>query len=671
MSVPTRAPAKRWQENLLWAARAVSIRWRISALAILNSVLALILLAVIGSSAKRLTGAWDQLLQVRRSEQLLASLNSDAQRLQSLIHRYFLQPDPAVLSEIVERREPLISRLRVQARLDPLVGDTAPSLTRLMEAFLDGFDQLRLVRSDIAETYEVELLRSARDIAETYHKLERMQNDGHGHLRSALDESQEAFNAMLLAANSYYLSTAPEAATQAKRHVDVVIRALPAMLDRAQGESERGALTTLGRQAENVSRLLDELTSHFMRQRQLLQDNIDGNARRMLGITQELTTIILRREISAQDRFGRTLQEAGKNVAFVAVAFISAVVLLSLAISRSISDPLQHLRRAMLAIVAGDYRPQLKGAQPRDDVGDMARAVEVFRENAVAKHEAEEALRAAKERAEKALCDLREMQRTLVETEKLAALGGLVAGVAHEVNNPIGISLTVATSLARRCREFSAEMEAGPLRRSRLSEFVAGNEDAANQLEANLRRAGDLISSFKQVAVDRSDEERRRFDLAETVGQIAASVRPGLRASAVKLTVSVESGLVLDSYPGPLGQILTNLILNAVHHAFPESRPGLIEIEGKAANRDQVEITLRDDGCGMSDEVRRRAFEPFFTTRRGAGGTGLGLHIVHNLVFQLGGRITLSSAPGRGTAFCLVLPLVAPRTTPASALKMA
>jgi signal transduction histidine kinase len=290
----------------------------------------------------------------------------------------------------------------------------------------------------------------------------------------------------------------------------------------------------------------------------------------------------------------------------------------------------------------------------------MARAVDVFRENAIAKRKTEDELRASKEKAESALLELNTAQQNLIDAERLAALGGLVAGVAHEVNNPIGISLTVASSFARRAEMFESELKTEQLRRSKLDEFVKTSRDAAQQLVANLQRAGELIQSFKQVAVDRSHAERRQFSLGEATDQIVASLRPVLKKAAITLAVDVPEGLLIDGYPGSYGQILTNLFLNAANHAFVNGRTGTITISARARGSDDVEIIFADNGAGMTPDVQRQAFDPFFTTRRNEGGTGLGLHIVYNLVTQqLGGRMMLESRLGQGTTFRIIMPRIA------------
>ena len=270
-------------------------------------------------------------------------------------------------------------------------------------------------------------------------------------------------------------------------------------------------------------------------------------------------------------------------------------------------------------------------------------------------------MRKAKDAAEAALRNLRETQNSLIEAEKLAALGRLVAGVAHEVNNPVGISLTVASSLERKTALFTAEVGRGDLRRSRLNEFLETSRDASSQLVANLNRAAELIQSFKQVAADRNYSDQRTFDLGDLTEQVVMSLRPGLRKHNLTLTVDCQPNLTMNSYPGPYGQVLTNLFLNSVAHAFPDGKQGAVDIQVRESGKDNVEIIFSDNGCGMSLDVRRRAFDPFFTTRRDQGGTGLGLHIVYSIVTnRLGGRLDLDSEPGGGTRIQIILPRVAP-----------
>jgi signal transduction histidine kinase len=219
----------------------------------------------------------------------------------------------------------------------------------------------------------------------------------------------------------------------------------------------------------------------------------------------------------------------------------------------------------------------------------------------------------------------------------------------------------VASSLELRTAGFAAEVAQGNLKRSRLNEFLEASREASSQLVANLNHAAELIQSFKQVATDRNYSNQRIFDLGDLTEQIAVSLRPGLGKQNLTLNVECQPKLTMNSYPGPYGQVLTNLFLNSVAHAFADGKGGIVDIRVRRSGKDNVEVLFSDDGCGMSLGVRRQAFDPFFTTRRDQGGTGLGLHIVHSIVTNcLGGRLILESEPGKGTRVQLILPRVAP-----------
>jgi signal transduction histidine kinase len=420
-------------------------------------------------------------------------------------------------------------------------------------------------------------------------------------------------------------------------------------------------LQRLGTRAKALSEGLAKLSARLTSRTELLRDAIDASQVEASNVIDELSVKMRQREQKAQETFDQTLADISRKVLSIAVIFLGIIITAGVLIALSIRLPLQQIMTAMHAITSGDFNRKVQGTGAKDEVGEMARAVEVFRENAIAKRKTEDELRASKEKAENALHELNTAQQNLIDAERLAALGGLVAGVAHEVNNPIGISLTVASSFARRTEAFEAELNNGNgLRRSQLDEFVKTSRDAAQQLVGNLHRAGELIQSFKQVAVDRSHAERRTFRLSEATDQIIASLRPALKKASIALSVEVPENLVIDGYPGSYGQILTNLFLNAANHAFPDGRSGTITISAKPRGNDDVEIIFADDGAGMTPDVQRQAFDPFFTTRRNEGGTGLGLHIVYNLVTQqLGGRMMLESRPGQGATFRIIMPKAA------------
>jgi len=641
--------------------RAVPIRWRILSIAALNSAVVIVLAALIWNGAKVLGSAWEDVRQVRESDKILARLESETSRLQNLIHRYINQPSPELFAEILLLREAVLGTLTTRASTDPMLAGSVEELERVTDRFLNGFGELRSLQATIAKTYEEQVLKPARDMAGLYSIIEGATGHRDALIWPSLGKSREAFTAMLVAANSYYLSIATASAEEARRNTETIEKTIPVMSDLADNDLQRLALQRLNTRTAALREGLAKLTEQLSTRTELLRNTIDATQAEEIGAIDELSTKMREREQKAQETFDRTLSEISRRVLSIAVIFLGIILTAGVLIALSIRLPLQQIMTAMRAITLGDYDREVLGTTARDEVGAMARAVEVFRENAIAKRRTEDELRSSKEKAESALFELNTAQQNLIDAERLAALGGLVAGVAHEVNNPIGISLTVASSLARRTEMFEAELRSeGGLRRSQLEEFVRTSRDASQQLVANLHRAGELIQSFKQVAVDRSHAERRQFSLGEATDQIVASLRPVLKRAPITLNVDVPEGLIINGYPGSYGQILTNLFLNAVNHAFADGRSGTITISARARGHDDVEINFADNGVGMTPDVQRQAFDPFFTTRRNEGGTGLGLHIVYNLVTQqLGGRMMLESRPGQGTTFRIIMPRTA------------
>ena len=279
------------------------------------------------------------------------------------------------------------------------------------------------------------------------------------------------------------------------------------------------------------------------------------------------------------------------------------------------------------------------------------------------------ALTQAKEQSEQAnrelaaaLENLSITQGELVRRDKLAALGALVAGIAHELNTPIGNGLVVATTMAERTREIQASFLDG-LRRSELETYLAQATEADAIMLRNLQRAADLVSSFKQIAVDRASSQRRHFLLRQFVAELMLPMSTPLKAAGLSLTQDVPDGLAMDSYPGPLGQVLSNLLENCLRHAFEGRSGGSIAITARgSADGQSITLSIADTGVGIPADDLTHIYDPFFTTKLGSGGSGLGLHVAHNIVTGvLGGHIDASSSPA-GTTFTLLLPVAAPQS---------
>ncbi|WP_247894495.1 sensor histidine kinase [Azospirillum sp. B510] len=323
-------------------------------------------------------------------------------------------------------------------------------------------------------------------------------------------------------------------------------------------------------------------------------------------------------------------------------------------VARSISRPVLRLQKQMTRLAEDPLAGPIDGTRRQDEFGAMARAAAFFiREIGLR----EQAARQAKDRADRALEDLRLTQADLIQAEKMASLGGLVAGVAHEINTPLGNALMGATHLQDRLAELAKLASQGNLRRSAFAEFQETADELAKLLVLNLGQACDLVQSFKQVAADQTSGEGRQFMLKPYLEDLATSLSPSWRRAGHSLRVKCPESIEVDGYPGVLAQILTNLVMNSIIHAYDEGQQGELLIEASTAGPDMVTLVYTDNGRGIALPDQGRVFDPFFTTKRGGGSTGLGLHIVYNLVVnRLGGKVAVESYPGQGVRFTIRFP---------------
>jgi signal transduction histidine kinase len=304
----------------------------------------------------------------------------------------------------------------------------------------------------------------------------------------------------------------------------------------------------------------------------------------------------------------------------------------------------------------------------RNPAGRVIGAIETLRD-ITEQRRAEAGLQDRAEALQQALSELgvviqnlEQTQDELVRSEKLAGLGSMVAGIAHELNTPIGNSLMVATHLVSTSKKMGEVLKTG-LKRSVLDEFLTNTDSAGDVLVRNLNKAAELVSSFKQVAVDQTSSQRRSFKLAEMIAEVVTTLGPTIRKTPYVIEQDIPDDIVMESFPGPLGQVMTNLINNSIIHGFDGCPTGRIRIEAEKGQSDgSVILKVSDNGKGIPPDILPRIFDPFFTTKLGQGGSGLGLNIVHNMVFSiLGGRISATSAPGQGTCFTITLATTAPQ----------
>ncbi len=364
----------------------------------------------------------------------------------------------------------------------------------------------------------------------------------------------------------------------------------------------------------------------------------------------------------------------------LALASLLAWILLSLA--RRLSKPLNELSVVMTKAGEGQLglRANIDGPS---DIANMAqvfnrmiqsleqRDKELQESNAALTHHAATledkvmqrtlSLSTSNTELQQALRTLREAKRQLIESDKLASLGRLVAGVAHELNTPLGNALMAASTMEAILQKVTQAMAAGGMKKSEFEQILAQSREGSAMVTHNVQRAAEIIRGFKQLAVDQTTEMRRVFELDNVITEILFASQPMFRHKPYKLETQLTPGLKIDSYPGPLGQVISNLIQNAFLHGFSGREQGRLYLECRSLDHEHIQIICSDDGVGMSEAVRLRIFEAFFTTKFGQGGSGLGMQIVYNLVTGLlGGEINVESQPEQGTRIIITLPRTAP-----------
>ena len=765
--------------------RKLPVGWRMALPLVFNLAVFAILSGVIWQAGRVLEHHWTELMRVADGDRLLEDIEADAERSKNLIYRYLDQPNDGTLAEINRINQQTQNHV-VEAGATSET-ETAHDLELVGEAsrqLFAGFEMLRQTNARNHDLYGNKILLLVREISDLYSLLDQNTHSASNLQWPILTKSREAFTAALLSMNTHYHRGDQAGLAQSARDISAIARSAPVMRDTAQTELDRAAVIALATRIEALGKDVNALSQGLATQARLLDAAVGEPEARLSAAIHRLMTVERRHQSEAHHRFYLSLARVGGAVVVIGVAFIAVSFTVSLVIARSVANPIADLVVAMAAVAGGDYHRGIPGLNESDEIGVMARALEVFQRNAKNKQRLEQEmeaqerrwrtvlenspvgisivatdtleqlylnprslemlgatseaealavpvagtfveagvvdevalralqqggvdgfevercrpdgstwwcalhlrhieiddrqafivwqyditerrkveadLRAAKERAEAALAELKAARQTLVQSEKMAVLGGLVAGITHEISTPLGINVTTASLLHEESSRLSARLEGGTLRRSDLSQFLALALESSEMLLANCRRASQLIKGFKQVAVDQSSEERRTFTLRTYIDEVLISLGPQLKNPRIGIVVNCPEGLTVDSFPGPLAQVLTNFIINSLSHAFSPEQSGHMTITVTNPDPKTVELVYADDGRGIAQDVLPHIFEPFFTTNRAGGGSGLGLNIVEKLVRQrLGGNIAASSQPGQGTRFTVRFPRVA------------
>lgn len=345
----------------------------------------------------------------------------------------------------------------------------------------------------------------------------------------------------------------------------------------------------------------------------------------------------------------------------IALLLIAAIsIAISIILLRSINTRFNYLLTSSRDIAEGDLDHVIEPTG-NDELSLLGEQLEqmrhAIRSRVIELQESEANTRLLNSELSEAMDKLTESQKNLLQAEKLASLGSLVAAVAHELNTPIGNALGVATTMHEKLKAFKASVQSG-LKKSTLDAHIENSDQALDIINHNIYIAAELIESFKHVAVDQTSAKRREFLLAETINDVLKTLKPTFKNLPIVIDTEIDEGIRMDSFPGALGQVITNIVNNSVIHAFEPHDGDVITLRGSSYGSASVRIIIQDNGKGISKANLDKIYDPFYTTRLGKGGSGLGLNIVYNLVSGvLGGTIQVESEEGVGTSFVLTLPL--------------
>ena len=377
--------------------------------------------------------------------------------------------------------------------------------------------------------------------------------------------------------------------------------------------------------------------------------NFSGNSFKVMALT------------STEDLQKRTLTLIVRLsiITFVVLAITSAAMYVL--INMALQSPLKTLLSSVKSVEKGDLdaKVQLDSKNELNTLGEaFNKMMDTIKRTSEDLKDANETL---EQKVKDRTSDLVEAQQQLIMAEKMASLGQLVAGVAHEINTPLGNSITALSFNKDNFTNIKKLFDDKKVKTSDFEQYLAQTEDALSLMEANLFKASELVTTFKRVAVDQSVEELTDFSVKEHIQEVLMTLRPKLKQTDIKIELDVEEGLHIKSYPGTYYHVVSNMVMNCVNHAFPDKKGEILISVHSIPDEECLNFVFKDNGIGMDEDTRAKIFDPFYTTKRGSGGTGLGMYMTFNMISQkLGGKIDIVTAPNEGVTFIMTVPKTPP-----------